>query len=273
VLKTRIITALLLLPLALAAIFLLPAEWFRLLAGVLLLIGTWEFSRLAGLKLLPGGLLLLLAQGLIMAGMLMSWNRWTASPVPPAFMACFAWMFMFLQMGTYAPGRAITPGYKALGTSNALLAITTAWGALSWLRLEPGGEWWILLLLLTIWASDVGAYFSGRAIGGAKLAPRISPGKTRAGFIGGVICAAAVAVAAGLAMPEIDASLAQLAILGATTAVVSVGGDLFISMHKRIVGLKDSGRLFPGHGGVLDRLDSLLAGAPFFVLAKLLMGI
>ncbi len=139
--------------------------------------------------------------------------------------------------------------------------------------LEPGGEWWILLLLLTIWASDVGAYFSGRAIGGAKLAPRISPGKTRAGFIGGVICAAAVAVAAGLAMPEIDASLAQLAILGATTAVVSVGGDLFISMHKRIVGLKDSGRLFPGHGGVLDRLDSLLAGAPFFVLAKLLMGI
>lgn len=272
-LKTRIITALLLLPLALAALFVLPAEWFRYLAGILLLIGSWEFSRLAGLKLLPGGVLLVLTQAAVMVVMLISWDQWTATPVQPAFMACFAWTFMLLQMGTYVPGRIITPGYRLLGAANALLAITTAWGALSWLRMEPGGEWWILLLLLTIWASDVGAYFSGRAIGGAKLAPRISPGKTRAGFYGGVICAAAVSMVAGTLIPALDATLLQLAILGATTAVVSVGGDLFISMHKRTVGLKDSGRLFPGHGGVLDRLDSLLAGAPLFVLAKLLMGI
>lgn len=272
-LKIRIITALLLLPLALAAIFLLPPEWFRILVGILLLIGSWEFSRLAGLKLLPGGVLLILVQAAVMAALLISWDQWTASPVPPAFMACFAWMFMLLQMGAYVPGRIITPGYRLLGSVNALLAITTAWGALSWLRMEPGGEWWILLLLLTIWASDVGAYFSGRAIGGAKLASRISPGKTRAGFYGGVISAAVVSMAAGTSIPTIEATLPQLAILGATTAAVSVGGDLFISMHKRSVGLKDSGRLFPGHGGVLDRLDSLLAGAPFFVLAKLLMGI
>jgi len=273
VLKIRIITALLLLPLALAAIFLLPPAWFCIFAGALLLVGSWEFSRLAGLKLVPGGLFLVLAQAVIMGSMWASWDEWTASPVPPAFMACFAWTFMFLQMGTYVPGRVITPAYKAMGSVNAVLAITAAWGALSWLRLEPGGQWWIVLLLLIIWASDVGAYFSGRAIGGSKLAPRISPGKTRAGFYGGVICAAGVAVAAGLAMPAVDASVLQLAILGSTTAVVSVGGDLFISMHKRVVGLKDSGRLFPGHGGVLDRLDSLLSGSAFFVLAKLLMGI
>jgi phosphatidate cytidylyltransferase len=176
-------------------------------------------------------------------------------------------------MVRYTPGQAPNTTYRLLGGINALVAITAGWAALAWLHHEPAGSWWILLLLLIIWAADIGAYFSGRAIGGKKLAPTISPGKTWAGFFGGLISAALVAAVAGTFLPGIDASLLQLAILGTLTAVVSVGGDLFISMHKRTVGLKDTGRIFPGHGGVLDRLDSLLAGAPFFVLGKLLTGI
>ncbi len=272
-LRTRVLTALVLLPLALGAIFGLPSGTFAWVAAALLLIGTWEFHRLADLKPLPGGALLLMAQSGIMMALLGTWPQWTASPIPPFALICAAWGLMFLQMVRYTPGQSPTTTYRVLGGLNALVAITGGWAALAWLHHEPSGSWWILLLLLIIWSADVGAYFSGRAIGGKKLAPSISPGKTWAGFFGGLISAAVVASVAGTFLPGIEASVLQLAILGTATAVVSVGGDLFISMHKRTVGLKDTGKIFPGHGGVLDRLDSLLAGAPFFVLGKLLTGI
>jgi len=273
VLRTRVLTALLLLPLALAAIFALAPGQFAYLAGLLLIVGSWEFHRLAGLDALPGGGVLVMLQAGIITVLLATWERWTASPITPFALACAAWALMFLQLLRYAPGRTPDGAYRVLGFCNALLAITTGWAALAWLRLEPAGHWWLLLLLLTIWAADVGAYFAGRAIGGRKLAPSISPGKTWAGFWGGLASAAVVCTVGGLTLPGIDADALPLALIGSLTAVVSVGGDLFISMHKRTVGLKDTGRLFPGHGGLLDRLDSLLAGAPFFVLGKLLAGL
>lgn len=272
-LRTRVLTALLLLPLALAAIFALAPGQFAYLAALLFIVGSWEFHRLAALPALPWGGVLVMLQAGIMAVLLAAWPQWTASPIPPFALACAAWGLMFLQLARYRPGQVPGRPYRLVGFFNGLVVITTGWAALAWLRLEPAGHWWILLLLLTIWAADVGAYFTGRAIGGARLAPLVSPGKTWAGFWGGLASAAIVAVGAGLNLPGIEAQWWQLAVLGAVTAVVSVGGDLFISMHKRCVGLKDTGRLFPGHGGLLDRVDSLLAGGPFFVLLKLLMGI
>jgi phosphatidate cytidylyltransferase len=268
-----VLTALVLLPLALAAIFGLSPGAFSWVAAALLLVGTWEFHRLADLPALPGGGVLLMAQAGILAALIGNWAAWTASPVEPFALACAAWVLMLLRLTRYSAGRPPDTAYRFLGGISALVAITAGWAALAWLHREPAGPWWILLLLLIIWAADVGAYFSGRAIGGRKLAPTISPGKTWAGFFGGLVSASVVAGIAGTLMPAIDASMLQLAIIGLVTAVVSVGGDLFISMHKRTVGLKDTGRIFPGHGGVLDRLDSLLAGAPFFVLGKLLTGI
>lgn len=272
-LRTRVLTALVLLPLALAAIFGLPSGTFTWVAAALLLLGTWEFHRLADLRPLPGGGVMLMAQCGILLALIGTWPQWTASPIPPFALACLAWGFMFLRLLRYAPGQPPNTSYRVLSSLSALVAITAGWASLVWLHHEPGGSWWILLLLLIIWAADIGAYFSGRAIGGRKLAPAISPGKTWAGFFGGLVSAALVAAVAGKLIPGIDASLVQLALLGVVTAVVSVGGDLFISMHKRTVGLKDTGKIFPGHGGLLDRIDSLLAGAPFFVLGKLLMGI
>ncbi len=272
-LRTRVFTALLLLPLALAAIFALAPGQFAYLAALLLIVGSWEFHRLAALKPLPGGALLVSLQAAIMAVLLATWESWTATPIPPFALACLAWGLMFLQLTRFDPDRPPGTVFRVLGFFNALAAITTGWAALAWLRLEPAGHWWILLLLLTIWAADIGAYFTGRAIGGARLAPRISPGKTWAGFFGGLASAAAIATLGGMKLPGLEGAWWQFAALGLVTACVSVGGDLFVSMHKRCVGLKDTGRLFPGHGGLLDRIDSLLAGGPFFVLGKLLLGL
>jgi phosphatidate cytidylyltransferase len=134
------------------------------------------------------------------------------------------------------------------------------------LRDQPAGEYLVLLLLVIIWSADTGAYFAGRRWGRHKLAPTISPGKTREGLLGGTLLATlSTVLIAGWFLPT-PPSPALLVALAVLTTLFSAGGDLFVSLHKRTVGLKDSGRLFPGHGGVLDRFDSLLAGAPLFAL-------
>ena len=127
-------------------------------------------------------------------------------------------------------------------------------------------------MLLIVWAADTGAYFAGRTFGKRKLAPHISPGKTIAGLFGGLITAPLVALLAVHLMPIAGIEPAILIPLVLVTALVSVGGDLLISLHKRTSGHKDSGKLLPGHGGILDRVDSLLAAAPFFALGVLLAG-
>jgi len=132
--------------------------------------------------------------------------------------------------------------------------------------MQPDGSWLLLLLLLIVWAADTGAYFAGMTFGQRKLAPHISPGKTQAGFVGGLIAGPLVALLAVSLMPLTEIGPTRLILLSVITALASVGGDLVISLHKRTSGCKDSGSLLPGHGGVLDRLDSLLAAAPFFVL-------
>src|SRR5690606_8987118 len=128
----------------------------------------------------------------------------------------------------------------------------------------------ILLLLLIVWAADTGAYFSGKAFGKKKLAPHISPGKTIAGLFGGLILAATIAWFAVHILPPVQLLLplqtVQVLWLSLITVLVSVGGDLMVSMHKRTSGHKDSSQLLPGHGGLLDRLDSLLSAAPFYAL-------
>jgi phosphatidate cytidylyltransferase len=125
----------------------------------------------------------------------------------------------------------------------------------------------VFLLLLVIWASDVGAYFSGKHLGRNKLAPVISPNKTREGVYGGIVLALLASFLWSNWLAGLDLPALALVVMSVATTLSSVGGDLFISMHKRTVGLDDTGSLFPGHGGILDRYDSLLAGAPFFALA------
>ena len=118
-------------------------------------------------------------------------------------------------------------------------------------------------LLVIVWAADVGAYAFGRLLGRTKLAPAVSPGKTWEGVTGGLVTAG---LAAALAAPWLELPVGRLVVLGVATALISVLGDLTQSMFKRNVGLKDSGKLLPGHGGVLDRIDSLTAAVPVLVV-------
>ena len=123
------------------------------------------------------------------------------------------------------------------------------------------------------WEADFGAYFTGKTFGQTRLAPLISPGKTRAGLLGGLILAPLVGLLAAKLMPLGNIDATHLVLLSLVVALVSVGGDLMISLHKRISGFKDSGNLLPGHGGILDRLDSLLVASPFFALGLLVVGL
>ena len=271
-LKQRVLTALLLLPLVMAAIFALPAEWFLLLLAIILLGGSWEYRRLAGLSDRLAGYILVLTQMLIFFALFSKRAEWGIDILIYLSMSCAVWILMFTRLSLYRPNRKPDSSYQRISFVTAIASITTGWFALSWIRMQPDGSWLILLLLLTVWAADTGAYFAGKSFGKEKLAPQISPGKTRAGLVGGLITASLVAVLASKLMPIADLEPVRLILLSLVTALVSVGGDLLISLHKRTSGFKDSGAILPGHGGILDRLDSLLAAAPFFALGLLILG-
>ncbi len=157
------------------------------------------------------------------------------------------------------------------------LAIVPAWAALVLIHAggdPPGhqGHLWLLAALALVWAADSGAYFAGRHFGKHKLAPRISPNKTWEGLVGGLIAGVAVAVGLGW-LAGIDAAhLPGLLVTSVVAVFASVLGDLFESLIKRHAGAKDSGHLIPGHGGVLDRVDGVLAAIPVFALGKEIFG-
>lgn len=168
-------------------------------------------------------------------------------------------------------GMAVEWAGLCAGRAGRLLAlgalyIAPAIASLIWLRAEPNGHRWVLLLAAVVWGGDVGAYLVGRLIGGPRLAPSISPGKTWSGAIGGTL----IAVLAGMAAwPERLALVAPVALLLSITAQA---GDLLESAIKRRFGVKDSGRLIPGHGGLLDRLDGVLTSAPVAAIVLLVFG-
>jgi phosphatidate cytidylyltransferase len=271
-LKQRVITALLLLPLVMAAIFAAPASWFLILLAIILLGGSWEYRRLAGLSDHPGGYLMVIVQAGILAGLFWCSDQWTAGIWVYLSMACIAWLLLFIRLPLYRPDTPLDSSYRRISLVTAVLSVTIGWFALSWVRIQPQGSWLILLLLLIVWAADTGAYFVGKTFGKRKLASYISPGKTWEGLLGGLIAAPLIALLASNLMPIKTIEPGWLVLLSLVAALVSAGGDLMISLHKRISGFKDSGSLLPGHGGILDRLDSLLAAAPFFALGLLVSG-
>jgi len=270
-LKTRILTALVLAPAAIALVFLAPEWIFRLVVAILLMAGSWEFHRLASLKPPVSWIFFAIQAGLI-ALMHLNWASLSGHAGTVLTTGGVAWGLMFLRLTGYRENQEVDSLFRAASFISALAAITFCWFALSWLRNQEHGEFLVLLLLIIIWAADVGAYFSGRLFGKTKLSPSISPKKTWEGVIGGLVLAGIAATLLSRYAPGFEAGVVSLLALTVVTVLASICGDLFISVHKRTVKLKDAGKLFPGHGGVLDRFDSLLPGSAFFALGAWILG-
>lgn len=264
-LKTRVLTAAVIALLAFVIVFIATPPIFALAILSLLLVGSWEYGRLADLRGYFAPILVGL-QVLAFALMLHYWGDLSRQAPILLLGGCLAWCLMFARLYFFDNARKPGTGYRLQSVLSALASLTLAGFSLIWLHQQVRGEFLILVLLFIIWAADIGAYFTGRAFGRRKLAPRISPGKTREGLAGGTLVALLAAWLAARLTGVLPQSSGLFLLLVAITALTSAAGDLFISLHKRTVGVKDSGSLFPGHGGVLDRFDSLLAGAPFFAL-------
>lgn len=266
-LKQRIITALLLLPIALGGFFLLDGPLFALFIGAVVTLGGWEWARLAGFATQP----LRVAYAAVVA-VLLYLLYLTPLLAPWLLGAAVLWWLLatLLVLGYPASSRywGGLPGKLLIG----LLILLPAWQGLVLLKQWPQANMLIIAVMVLVWGADIGAYFSGKAFGKRKLAPQVSPGKSWEGLYGGLLASLLITAAVGLQQGWQGKGFA-LALAGAALVVlVSVVGDLTESMFKRQSGIKDSSNLLPGHGGVLDRIDSLTAAVPLFAVLLWLAG-
>jgi phosphatidate cytidylyltransferase len=262
-LRQRVITAILLGVGLLIVLLWLPSSIAIGVFALIVLAGAWEWSAFPGFKF-SGARFAYVA--IVAVTMLLAW-RLTLEDGRLQTLLWIAgswWVVAFLWV-TLAPATHT----RLLVATSGVLVLVPAWVAVSHLYLVPTqdvaapGPQLVLFLLLLVWAADIGAFFAGRSFGRLKLAPRVSPAKTWEGVLGGLGAAALVA-AVGASWFELPRVAFLSLCLGVT--LISVVGDLTESMFKRHAGLKDSGAVFPGHGGVLDRIDSLTAAAPLFLL-------
>jgi phosphatidate cytidylyltransferase len=264
-LMQRVVTAAVLLVAVLAVLFLLPRLAALTVLGLFLLLAAWEWSaflRIEGppLRVAYVGFILLLMVG--MGGLF----EYRLSLAPVLWIGILWWLVALVWVSRYPTGIR-----RDVAAFCGIIVLLPAWvGLLVLLGSNERGPEFVLLVLSVIWAADIGAYFTGRWFGRTKLAPKVSPGKTWEGVAGGLIAAAA---AAALGARWLGLPVGLLVPAGMSVAAISIVGDLTVSMFKRNAGLKDSGHLFPGHGGVLDRIDSITAGLPLFALEAAWIGI
>jgi phosphatidate cytidylyltransferase len=261
----------------LLAIVFLPTPGLALAFAIVIGLGCWEWSRLAGWSSIVARGLYVTALMAAMVGLYLHCelgNSPDRDQVQPFLgLACLWWSIALLWLKSY-PASTVLWSTVAMRSLMGVLILVPAWLAAVFLLTLPQGGLLMVAMVIVVAAADIGAYFSGKAWGRHKLAPDVSPAKTWEGFWGGMLCCFVLAIAAWYAMPvQLDhIGLVQVIAVVLTTAVASVVGDLIVSMVKRESGVKDSGSLLPGHGGVLDRLDSLSGAAPVFALGLLLAG-
>jgi phosphatidate cytidylyltransferase len=270
VLIQRVVTALLLLLPLLAAIWFAPTPWlYLILCGAGLLV-AWEWAALAGFAGVARGAYVFASACLLaLTWLFRQWWPWITG------IAALWWLFAAWLLAGFPEnlGNRL-PSKPRMALLGQILLLPTLL-AIAVLHAMPDGAERLIYALGLIFAADTGAYLAGRNFGKHKLAPKVSPGKTVEGAIGGLALCAAWALTGGIYAfrPENPGDVLKLLLLSLLIAVVSIVGDLTESMFKRLAGLKDSGHILPGHGGILDRVDSLLAALPVMALGLYLTGL
>lgn len=271
-LKQRIITALIMLPIFLGGLFWTSPVGFAWFTGLLVMVAAWEWARMGGIEAQGGRIAFAVATGALLPlgtslpstlVLLLAFVGWTGA----------TWLVMtwptFKTLWSRPVVRLVSGFLLLQATWLALLNLRTAGWTLAG---DVPGELLILYVFLIVWCADVGAYFAGRRWGRRKLAPLVSPGKSVEGAVGGLVAVSVLPFLCG-AWAGLDMS-AQLMLwlVSLVTAAYSIVGDLLESLAKRVVGLKDSSQILPGHGGIMDRIDSVTAAAPIFCFLLVLLG-
>ncbi|MBV8803225.1 MAG: phosphatidate cytidylyltransferase [Gammaproteobacteria bacterium] len=265
-LKQRIMTAVILIPLFIYLLFNLPPTGFSVLTGLVVFWAATEWSLLMGIKKTIHRLFF-----------------------PFFIMVClfilyffpFSFYFLYAALGWWIIATILVIYYPKVSFFWAksiflrglmgLFVLIPCWLALNFMRYAANGIYVLLYLFIIIWGADIGAYFVGRKWGKNKIAPHVSPGKSWEGLLGALLATLIIALPILFFYQLPYATIPVILMISIITVLFSVIGDLFESMLKRNVGLKDSGTLLPGHGGILDRIDSLCAAAPIFVLGLVVM--
>ncbi|MFK5894446.1 MAG: phosphatidate cytidylyltransferase [Pseudomonadota bacterium] len=272
-LLSRILTALILLPLAIAGILYLPTNYFAVVVAVIFILAAYEWTKIS----LIGPTYDLLFMSLIVFFM---WFLWVSGlNEAERFLSIIFISVIFWTSSIFFI--VLFPRYRSLWSSILLLkflvgfmVLIPSWYALILLKnmqetqffnTQINGSELVLIMMIMIWTADTGAYFSGKKWGKSKLIPNVSPGKTKQGAYGAIIstCIAAVIFSFTFLTQNILSSF-YIVLFTVLIVIISIVGDLFESMYKRNSGIKDSGKILPGHGGVLDRIDSLTSVAPIF---------
>lgn len=266
-LKQRVTTGIVLAVIFLTALFAFNELAFTGFLFFVAALCAWEWARLSGLQSLPSRVIYsagILALMLILQMVL-------GDEAGFRFIVLFSmlwWIGVCLTLYFVPIGKLSSKGFSLYYLISGPLTIVPAMLSAQYLRHgEDGSAWMLLFALGLVWAMDIGAYFSGKRFGKNKLAPQISPGKTIEGVMGGVVASLVLWLIATLVRtaPEPSAMILLFAVV--TAGPLSVVGDLYESRAKRMAGMKDSGTILPGHGGILDRLDSAFAALPIFAFA------
>ncbi len=284
-LKERIITALIMIGVLLAALFFFSSQAFAFVLLGIAAVAAWEWADLSSLSSQVERVAYASVVVVIIAILGNYLNLVNTSFMEKVWLNVAAsahlrdllglgvlfWAFALLWVLSY-PGSASIWGNKWLRAVMGLLVLVPSVTALLYVNAQEQGQAVFLYLIGIVSSADVGAYFVGRAYGNKKLAPNVSPGKSWAGFWGGAAAVAIFALIVGVFLDVLGLTYLKLVAVTVIAALASVLGDLLESMVKRHRGIKDSSQLLPGHGGVMDRIDSLSAAAPVFVLLAILLG-